>query len=268
MGTIVAFRIGQPDVEALSKYFQPTFDGNDLLRIPNYNTIIRTLIGGVPTQPFSMATLPPLGEPNEKLSGALKQLSAAKYGRPKSVVESEIFERLATKAAPPPPAGRPGGFGSPYPPAGAGMAPSPYGPPAGPSPYGPPAAAAPKPVAPPSAPGTFLDEWMGKRGGPLAMRPSPWANKQPAGAKAPAAPQPLPPQNVPQPPAMPAPAPIAPAAPTMPSAGDIPLDAPKAQQQAPVAGARLTHDTMTPEDTIFIDSEGMLHNRSEPPASQ
>ncbi len=58
MGTIVAFRIGQNDLEGLGKYFQPTFDGDDLLRVPNFNTIVRTLIGGVPTQPFSMATLP------------------------------------------------------------------------------------------------------------------------------------------------------------------------------------------------------------------
>lgn len=97
MGTIVAFRIGQNDVEALSRYFQPLFDGDDLLRVPNFNTIVRTLVGGVPTQPFSMATLPRLAQSNEKLALALKQLSAAKYGRPKAKVDSEIFARLATK---------------------------------------------------------------------------------------------------------------------------------------------------------------------------
>lgn len=155
MGTIVAFRIGQPDVEALSKYFQPQFDGNDLLRIPNHNTIIRTLTGGVPTQPFSMATLPPLGSPNEDLSKALKQLSAAKYGRPKAIVEKEIFGRLATKAEPP-------RFGQPqgaFPSGVGGFAPSPQSPPSSPKP----------------GTGSFLDEWMNKRGGPLTMRPSPWA---------------------------------------------------------------------------------------------
>ncbi len=102
MGTIVSFRVGQNDVESLSKYFQPTFDGEDLLRVPNANAIVRTLIGGVPTQPFSMATLPPLGKPNLELAAALKQLSAAKYGRPKAKVETEIFARLATKETPRP----------------------------------------------------------------------------------------------------------------------------------------------------------------------
>ena len=51
MGTIVSFRVEQNDVEALSQYFQPIFTGDDLLRIPNYNTITRTLVGGVPPNP-------------------------------------------------------------------------------------------------------------------------------------------------------------------------------------------------------------------------
>src|SRR6185437_4496703 len=88
-------------------------------------------IGGVPTQPFSMATLPSLGTPNAKLSSALKQLSAAKFGRPKAMVETEIFKRMETKQLPPSPAaaGIPTGFGtSPapaqaWPAASAGMAP-------------------------------------------------------------------------------------------------------------------------------------------------
>ena len=95
MGTIVSYRIGQNDVESLARYFQPTFDGDDLLRVPNYNSIVRTLIGGVPTQPFSMAALPPLGTENPKLGQALKQLSAAKYGRPRAVVSAEIDKRMA-----------------------------------------------------------------------------------------------------------------------------------------------------------------------------
>jgi hypothetical protein len=103
VGTIVSFRVGTNDAEFLSKQFTPVFDIDDLQRIPNHNTVMRMLIGGVPTQPFSMATLPPLGEPNVKLAEALKQLSLAKYGRPKAVVEAEIFNRLATKEAPKPP---------------------------------------------------------------------------------------------------------------------------------------------------------------------
>lgn len=185
VGTIVSFRVGQDeDAEALAKRYRPAFDTSDLLRVPNYNTVVRTLIGGVPTHPFSMATLPPLGTPNEQLAAALKQLSGAKYGRPKSVVEKEIFERLATKAAPP-------------------AAPGPYGS------YGAGAQPAIQPPKPPAAPGAFLDEWMTKRSGPLTMRPSPWskspATPAPAGQAAP-----VPAPVSPAPSVNPAPQPVAP----------------------------------------------------------
>lgn len=167
MGTIVSFRIGQNDVESLTRYFQPLFDGDDLLRIPNFNTVVRTLIGGVPTQPFSMATLPTLGQPNEKLATALKQLSAAKYGRPKAKVESEIFTRLATKEPPK-------------------TSPSPQF--ARPGPSQSVAAASQQPLsAPPAArpgAGSFLDEWLAKKKAQSLSRPvgSPSAIGQPSAA--------------------------------------------------------------------------------------
>jgi hypothetical protein len=94
VGTIVSFRVGTADAEYLSKQFAPSFDAEDLQKIPNFNAAVRMLIGGVPTQPFSMAILPPLGTPNKELGEAIKQLSSAKHGRPKAVVEKEIFERL------------------------------------------------------------------------------------------------------------------------------------------------------------------------------
>jgi hypothetical protein len=178
MGTVVSFRIGQNDVDALSRYFQPQFDGDDLLRVPNYNTVIRSLVNGVPTQPFSMATLPPLGSANPKLSDALKQLSAAKYGKPKAKVEEEIFARLKTQAPPAPTFGQAQGRTQ----FGAGPSASPFGPTAGAgggfgarpaSPFGnPPQAAAPAPKPAGAPGGSFLDDWMSKRQNkPSAYRP-------------------------------------------------------------------------------------------------
>lgn len=159
MGTIVSFRVGQNDVESLAKYFQPIFDGDDLLRVPNYNTIVRTLIGGVPTQPFSMATLPSLGTPNARLAEALKQLSAAKYGKPRAVIDKEINERLATKSAKP--ASQPAG--------------SSFGAAGG-------ASGRPATAPRPTGTGNFLDEWLDKRrsgasvpGGSQSLQPQPAA---------------------------------------------------------------------------------------------
>ncbi|HEY1835199.1 MAG TPA: ATP-binding protein [Candidatus Saccharimonadales bacterium] len=180
MGTIVAFRVGQNDVEALTQYFRPTFDADDLLRVPNYNTITRTLIGGVPTQPFSMATLPPLGSPNAKLATALKQLSAAKYGHPKAEVEKTIFARMATKPVPPPPASTlPRLDTSPL--AGPSMAPPVAA--AGGQQQRSFSAAASSPAAPhaPASSGSFLDEWLTKRKRPSDAATS--GDRLPAPAK-------------------------------------------------------------------------------------
>jgi hypothetical protein len=168
MGTIVSFRVGQNDVESLSRYFKPTFDGDDLLRVPNYNTIVRTLVGGVPTQPFSMATLPALGSPNNRLSDALKQLTAAKYGRPKNTVEDEIFARLTTK--PVPSSARNNetdSFGGSTP---TSDRPSSLSGSASPSLSSSPSSSAPS--APKPGSNSFLDEWLSKRR-PAAIQPSP-----------------------------------------------------------------------------------------------
>jgi hypothetical protein len=164
MGSIVSFRVGQNDVDALTRYFQPLFDAEDLLRVPNYNTIVRTLINGVPTQPFSMAALPPLGTPNDKLAVALKELTAAKFGRPKAEVASEIAKRLATKEKPKPAFGGANPFA-------AGGAAAPGAPVGSASPAMPGAAAAPRPKPPGS--GSFLDEWLAKRQSAPAAAPRP-----------------------------------------------------------------------------------------------
>lgn len=272
VGTVVSFRIGQNDMEALSKYFQPLFDPDDLLRIPNHNTVVRTLINGVPTQPFSMATVPPLGNPNPKLGEALKQLSAAKYGQPRAKVTATIFSRLATKEPAIPAgmaaAGAPGGT----------MPPSPA--------YGQQPAATPRPPAPASN-ASFLDTWLAKKQQPMMTRPI--AQRPPQGMPRSAAPAPITaPQLVRQP--QPMAAPVTPvvhqqaitpnAAKAQYGATPGPNSAPMmsvsqmpqtphtaplhAPQPLPDSGHISLHadeSQQAPEDTIFIDRDGGLHQR-------
>ena len=97
VGTIISFRVGTQDAEALEKIMQPIFDSDDLQRVPNANMVVRTLVRGIPTQPFSMQALPYIPSNNKKLEDALKKLSAAKYGRPRAQVEAELVERLSVK---------------------------------------------------------------------------------------------------------------------------------------------------------------------------
>ncbi|MEX1995653.1 MAG: ATP-binding protein, partial [Candidatus Saccharimonadales bacterium] len=161
VGSVACFRVGTNDAEFLAKQYAPVFDIDDLQFLPNANTAVRMMIGGVPVQPFSMATLPPLGNPNTQLATALKQLSAAKYGRPKATVEAEIFQRLKTEAPARPSFGA-SPFGSSAP---GGFAPSPN-PAAGPRPP-----AFSTPTAGPKPASSFLDEWLAKRKAAAGAKP-------------------------------------------------------------------------------------------------
>jgi len=94
IGTVISGRIGITDAELLQKKFIPTFDAEDLTKLPNFQTIATVMISDVPSASFSMSLIPPMGSPNPELARALKKLSAAKYGRPRALVEQEIFARL------------------------------------------------------------------------------------------------------------------------------------------------------------------------------
>ena len=198
IGAVVAHRVGTNDAEQLEKYFRPVFDVDDLQQLPNYNAIVKMLIGGVPVQPFSMADLPYLGHSNKNLADALKQLSGAKHGRPRAVVEKEIFDRLTVIPQPKPAfgaMGQPSFGGSPQ----LGSGPGGFGSP---------------PPKPPGQ-GSFLDDWLAKRRAQDAKR----ATALPTGV--PAAPPPTSPfSSANQAPAM---APVAPSAPSVPQVAPPPV---------------------------------------------
>lgn len=94
IGTVISGRLGITDAEILQKRFTPTFDAEDLTKLPNYQTIASVMINGVPSSAFSMNLIPPMVKPNPQLQDAIKKLSASKYGRPREIVEKEIFARL------------------------------------------------------------------------------------------------------------------------------------------------------------------------------
>ncbi|MBI4100847.1 DUF87 domain-containing protein [Candidatus Microgenomates bacterium] len=150
-GTIISFRSGPNDADFLVKQFAPAFEARDLVNMPNLQAAVRLMVGGLPTQPFSMQLLPFMKVINPQLAVALKQLSSAKYGRPRAVVEAEIVKRLESKPA-----------ASPF--EGLGMGPL------GTSPFGPMPPPAGLPTSPPGgtqppAPRrrSFLDEWLARR---------------------------------------------------------------------------------------------------------
>ena len=97
VGTIISGRIGVTDAEMLEKVFTPTFKAEDLHKQPNYHAIATVMMYDMPTAPFTMNLLPPMGEENREVFESLKAYSATKYGRPIAEVEREINERMTVK---------------------------------------------------------------------------------------------------------------------------------------------------------------------------
>lgn len=240
VGTVIAGRIGTTDAELMVKKFSPVFDAEDLTKLPNFESVASVMVNNVPSSPFSMSLIPPLGQSNPQLSDALKRLSAAKFGRPRTAVEQEIFKRLR--------AGEESRVDQPS------VADQTTG--ATPELSQP---ASPKPAATGSS---FLDEWLAKRKNSQTPQEQA-ALAQPA--LAPVQPQPAPPVIAapPQPPVAPAPAPT-PVAPQ--------LEAPKVVENTTTLKINrdlpeLEEDKPEPAvqavDEIFIDVRGNLHHANE-----
>ncbi|MBR3365698.1 ATP-binding protein [Candidatus Saccharibacteria bacterium] len=96
VGTIICGRIGITDAEVMEKAFQPTFNAEDLHKQPNYHAITTVMMFGMPSSPFTMSLLPPMGEENVELRESLKLYSATRYGRDRGEVEKEIESRTAS----------------------------------------------------------------------------------------------------------------------------------------------------------------------------
>ena len=98
VGTMISYRIGAADSEFVEKEFQPVFSANDLMNLNNHNAVIKEIIDGTPSRPFSMEVLPPLKirdpkKVNRKMAELVRQLSAIKYGRDRVIVEREIAQQ-------------------------------------------------------------------------------------------------------------------------------------------------------------------------------
>lgn len=52
-GTLISFRVGAEDAPYLAREFQPTFDVEDLLNLPNHSIYLKLMVDGTPSKGFS-----------------------------------------------------------------------------------------------------------------------------------------------------------------------------------------------------------------------
>jgi hypothetical protein len=92
VGSIVSFRVGAEDAEALEKQFAPVFGAHDLMNIENYNAYVRMLANGTPAKPFNIKTYPLSGGDEEKIARLIHD-SYERYGQARTKIEMQIAAR-------------------------------------------------------------------------------------------------------------------------------------------------------------------------------
>ena len=263
VGTVISGRIGTTDAELMVKKFAPVFDAEDLTKLPNFEAVASVMINNVPSAPFSMSLISPLGRSNPQLADALKRLSAAKFGRPRALVEQEIFKRLRAGDEAKKLQAEIGGQQL-TPSTGSAVTPAPA-----------------NPVSSTTG-SSFLDDWLAKRkkqqnsapsqGPPLAQ---PQQSVQPTPSPTP------PPQTPPQPakPISPAPSMPRPSTPQNTSSVEVKPESQTEQPKKDVNDTTLrisrdipeveegnvgeTQDAQSKVDEIFIDVRGNLHHAKD-----
>src|SRR3972149_516984 len=90
VGTIISFRVGTFDARELCREFNPVFNEDDLVNLPNYHIYLKLMIDGKTSKPFSAVTMPP---PERAMSFKKKivEVSRGKYGRERTEVERKIL---------------------------------------------------------------------------------------------------------------------------------------------------------------------------------
>lgn len=99
VGTMISFRVGPDDAQRLVTQYQPVFDVNDLINLPNRQIYVKMAIDGVTSQAFSAHTLPPKGIVTDNAQRII-EASRKAYSRSRSAVEQEINDSTLTDYRP------------------------------------------------------------------------------------------------------------------------------------------------------------------------
>ncbi len=93
VGTVVGFRVGAPDAEALAPTFAPMFDGRDLCQLPNHHAYVRSH-GPLGDVPFSLATRAPSATTDPAAPARIRDRCRQTVARRRAEVEIECRQAL------------------------------------------------------------------------------------------------------------------------------------------------------------------------------
>lgn len=89
VGTLIAFRVGNPDAEILERETGKTFSAATIADLDRYSAIVKLLEDGTNATPFIAKMLSPM-EALSKRKERLIALSRERYATPRAVVEDKL----------------------------------------------------------------------------------------------------------------------------------------------------------------------------------
>ncbi len=90
VGTMIIFRVGSADAEYLETEFDPIFTPNDIVNLPKAHIILKLMINGVASEPFSAVTLPPISDGFSGNAEKVIKVSRERHANPAADVEEKI----------------------------------------------------------------------------------------------------------------------------------------------------------------------------------
>lgn len=89
VGTIVTFRVGAADAEMMAKEFAPVFLEEDIVNLAKFRVIMKLMIDGVSSLPFSALTLPPIAQKTDSTEKVVR-VSRERYSKRREDIEEKI----------------------------------------------------------------------------------------------------------------------------------------------------------------------------------
>ncbi|MBU0727907.1 type IV secretory system conjugative DNA transfer family protein [Patescibacteria group bacterium] len=92
VGTSLCFQVGFEDAEYFSNQFSEEVLPNDIITLPKYSCYTKLMIDGMPSQTFSLSTLPPVDfDLDEERRDKVVRLSRERYCTERAIVEDKIL---------------------------------------------------------------------------------------------------------------------------------------------------------------------------------
>ncbi len=94
IGTFVSFRVGATDAEYIEKEFSPNFLLEDIVNLGKHHIILRLMIDGVASVPFSAKTLPPIEQQIVSYKEDIIGMSRSQWSINRSQIEEYVRGRM------------------------------------------------------------------------------------------------------------------------------------------------------------------------------